>query len=396
MKALALAALALAACGSSGSNPADLAVPDLAAPQFLLSGTYAAEIQADLISDGGGGTLSIATLFKTFFTPSSDGTTATLSTNWEPCAVSLPGGLRVPYAYVLEPLQVSQAAAGTLSGKGDGAHWTGQPVTLPIGYCSTNPATDPVPAAGTAACPAHTVDQTNPCSIAGGARPCLFQTTDANGTHPGVPVTVSGMTPDADVLYVAARATFSVEGSLSLGGGEVNGTSTSGAIDWTVVACHLRAGGDCTPTQIAQLNAQRSAGELGGGIFRSHAQPAYYTCPLFNADVPDALTTFDPLDGGVNIDLGAASLSFANIEQDIERMGCATCHDRINGPGKLHLVYKPWSPELMRLNWQNLLPWTVPSTAGGLEGGRFVNGPAPVPPVMKQRWRSWISAGAPY
>lgn len=396
MTKLALAAVLAAACGSGGSAPADLAVPDLAAPQFLLSGTYAAELEADLVSDGGSGTLAIATLFKSFYTPSADGNSATISTNWEPCSVSLPGALRVPYSYVLEPLQVSQAMAGTLDMKGDGAHWTGQPVTLPIGYCSTSPATDPVPPAGTPLCPPHTADQSNPCSIAGGARPCLFQTTDGTGTHPGVPVAVSGMTPDADVLYVAAKVTFTVEGSLSFAGAEINGTSTSGALDWSVVACHLRAGGDCSAAQLAQLNAQRATGALASGPFRSHAQPAYYTCPLFNADIPDALTTFDPLDGGVNVDLGTHSLSFALIEQDIERMGCATCHDRFSGPNRLHLVYKPWTPELMRLNWKNLLPFTDPSTAHGLPGGRFVNGPAPVPPAMKQRWRSWIAAGAPF
>jgi hypothetical protein len=184
----------------------------------------------------------------------------------------------------------------------------------------------------------------------------VFQTNDGTNTYGGIPVTVSGMNSRRRRPLRRRQDHLRRRGTVDSATNEVNGMPTSASLDWTVIDCHIRGGNRCTPQHIAQLDAQKAQGTLSGGMYRSHVQPHYYTCPLYNADVPDSLTTFDPLDGGQNLDLGTPSRSFSLIEQDIERMGCATCHDRFTGPGQLHLVYWPWTPEIMRMNWQKLLP----------------------------------------
>lgn len=380
-------------CSSGGSAQPDLSANDLGIPpQFGLTGTFAGALEVNLAGDGGAATLELLTLIDAFDTPSSDGNTATVSALWHPCGVTLPGGLKVPYAYALEPLSITQQNAGMLDQRGD-ARFMGQPVTWAVGYCPYL-ASDPLPTAGATLCPAATPDQPNPCLLAP-QKPCVLRSTDAGGAvHPGVPVVASGLQPDADVLYVDAKITFAVDANLRAAS-QLEGAASSGELVWNVVGCHLRAGRDCTAAEAAALDAQKRTGAFESGTFRAHVQPQYYTCPLFLADPGDSVVTFDPLDGGIP-DGGLTRMSFQLVQDDLDAMGCPTCHDQFHAPGQLHLVYKPWSPEVLKLNYQNLLPWTAPSTAGGRVGGRFVNDPAPVPEWMTQRWLSWVAAGMPY
>jgi hypothetical protein len=384
----------VAGCGSNGGNASpDLSVPsDLATPQFELSGTYAGQLVAQANFDGGGiGTLTLDTLMVAFFTPSADGTTAGVSIDWHPCGVNLPGNLALPYAYVLEPLQVEVANAGTLSARGDGAQFTSTTTNVAVGWCPSMSASEPLPAVGAPLCPPPNGSDPNVCHYAT-QKPCVYQTTDATPTtYPGVPVQTSGLNPDADVIYVDLQLGYSVQATVTRD--QLTGTPTMVSATWNVLACHLRAGGSCSPTQVAQLNAQKPQLTFAGGTFKAHIQPQYYTCPLFMADVGDALNTFDPLDGGVP-DGGITGMSFPLIQRDLDAMGCATCHDDPDGPSRLHLVYKPWNQSLLRRNYEALLPFTKPSTAHGKLGGRFVNGKAPVPDWMKQRWINWVAAGA--
>jgi hypothetical protein len=386
--------LPIAACSGSqqGESP-DLSVAsDLLIPQFLLNGTYAAQLTAQASFDGGGsGTLTLDALLVAYSTPSDDPAVATVSADWHPCAVTLPGGLSVPYPFALEPLSISAADAGTLHGRGDGAQLSGMPTAVPIGWCGT--AGGGLPDATTPLCPPPDGNDPNVCHYAA-QKPCAFQTTDASNTvYPGVPVQATGLNPDADVLYIAAQLGYAVDATVGVH--ELDGHASTVSADWTVLACHLRAGGSCTPQQVAMLNAQKPQLTFGASTFQAQAQPQYFTCPQFTADVNAALSGTDPVDGGAP-DGAASGMSFSIVQHELDEMGCATCHDRIQGPGRLHLVYQPWTMALAQANYQAILPWTLPATAGGLPGGRFVNGPAPVPGWLKQRWIDWIAKGAPF
>jgi len=385
--------VALAGCSNPATPPSDMAVPDMATPQFELTGTYAGELTAQASFAGGGmGTLKIDSLAVAFYTPSSDGTTATISMDWHPCGITLPTGLSLPYAYALEPLSIAVQNGGTLSGPGDGAHFTSTTVSYGVGWCPSANG-DPLPTASAPLCPMPNGSDPNVCHYAT-QKPCVFQTTDAQSVvHPGIPVAVTGLTPDADILYVEVQLSYALKATVMLQ--TLDGMTTTTTAQWNVLGCHLRAGGSCTAAQTAMLDGQKPTLTFTGGTFKAHIQPQYYSCPLFMADVGGALVTFDPLDGGVP-DGGISGMSFHQIQRDLDAMGCATCHDDPDGPSRLHLVYKPWNETLVRRNYEALLPFTLPSTARGLAGGRFANGKAPVPPLMKQRWIDWAGAGAPY
>jgi hypothetical protein len=377
-----------AACGSSDKPPADLAVSDLSTPQFELDGTYAGQLTA---SFGSAGTLTLDSLMVAFYTDNNDGT-ATISADWHPCGINLPGALAVPYPYVLEPLSISQQNAGTLSGRGDGAQFTSSGTSVAVGWCPSANG-DPLADATAPLCPTPNGSDPNVCHYAP-QKPCVFQTSDASATvYHGVPVQVTGLTPDADVIYVDASLSFSFAATVTIDG--MTGTPSATSASWNILGCHLRAGGSCSPSQVMQLQSARPQLTFGGGTYKAHVQPQYYTCPLFMADVGDALQTFDPLDGGVP-DGGLSGMSFRQIQRDLDAMGCATCHDDPDGPSRLRLTYMPWNDELLRSNWEALRPFTLPSTSHGRAGGRFANGKAPVPDWMKQRWINWAAAGAPF
>jgi hypothetical protein len=322
-----------------------------------------------------------------------------MSMMWHPCSVGLPGALAVPYAGALESID-AQSSNGTLSGKGDGATYVQGPVAFAFGTCLSNPASDPLPD-GTSICPAPTDGANRPCDVA--QRGCAIPTTDANGqVWPGVPVMVpagSGLSPDPDVLYVTGRVIFSLQATVHADN-TLDGMSTAGTtVEWRVLACHLRgasgSAGACSAVQVAALNAQKPAITVESGTLVAHAQPQYYNCAQFNGNVEGSLSGAEMFDGGMP-DMPLSSMSFSDVQGDMDGLGCATCHDTFP-MGKMRLVFEPSTFAQLRQNYQQVLPWTAPDTMVGAPqpGGKFVH-QAPVPFGIRERWLSWIAAGAPF
>ena len=129
------------------------------------------------------------------------------------------------------------------------------------------------------------------------------------------------------------------------------------------------------------------------GTLRSHAQGAYFTCPQFLDNPEGAVTGTEVQDGGMP-DLPLGGMSFqGGIQSDIDERGCATggCHEVIDGPGKLHLIFRPRTADELLRNYNAVLPFTH----GDQPGGRFVN-QTPLPAPLRQRWIRWISDGERY
>lgn len=393
-------ALFAAACSSSKVKPADMSVADLATGNaYLLGGTYATRLRLSvgLHDDGGAqpsaGTLDELFILDSFTQPNMDGSAGVFGM-WHPCSVALPGPMLVPYPRALETID-TQTSNGELTGKGEGATYTQGPVAFAFGTCLANPATDPLPD-GSMICPAPTDGSNRPCNIS--QRGCAIPTTDMSGqTWPGVPVTVpagSGLALDPDVLYVAGRVIFSLTGTPHSGGG-LDGMTAATTIEWRVLACHLRSGATCTAAQVAEVDADKPVITVDSGTLLAHQQPSYYNCAQFNADVDGSLSGFEVFDGGVP-DMSLKSMSFSDVQSDMDALGCATCHDTFP-KGKMRIVYQPWTSEQIHDNYQAVLPWIAPTTMAGapMPGGRFVN-QAPVPFGVRERWLSWIAAGAPF
>jgi hypothetical protein len=390
MQYKALFALVLL-CGCGGGNDVgDMTPADAAPPSYLLFGTYAMRMQMTV----GAGTLDQIMIGNAFNTPNSDGTAA-VAVTWRPCAVTVGSNLQVPFAHVLE-LEQFQTTTGSLSGKGE-ATYVQPSVTVPFGACLSNAATDALPTDGTVKCPLPADPTKNPCAQTA-MRGCAITTVDASNVQwPGVPVPASGLTPDADVLYVDGRVSFALTGDVKQDANmsvTMSGSLSGGNVEWHILACHLRSGAACAATDVQTLNTNKPAFSFAGGTLEAHAQPQYFTCPQFLSAVDASLAGVEMFDGGPPDGLTGMSLTFSDVQSDMDALGCATCHDKFTSG--MHLVYSPWTQDLLQYNYQQVLPWTPSSTMlDGAAGGKFVN-TAPIPYPVRARWLQWIAEGAPF
>jgi hypothetical protein len=155
----------------------------------------------------------------------------------------------------------------------------------------------------------------------------------------------------------------------------------------------------CAANDVAAIEAAHPKITVTGGTIRSFEQQFYFNCAQLMSDPEGSLTGTEPppdggTDAGSSFDLGAASLSFSQIQKDMDEFGCPTCHQTMSGPGQLHLVLKPWTAELVRQNYLAVLPFTQPDPLMPLVGGRFVN-QVPMAPAVRARWLKWVEAGTP-
>ncbi len=390
-----------AGCSNSAPGGADGGAPlDLASKTINLTGMHATEVELDVSLQPPGsaattGTLTTLALWNAFQTPNPDGTVG-VTALWHPCSVPVPSMFAVDFNAALATYAGETLTNETLSSNVPGATLTQNAVPFLVGACVNHPATDPLPSDATNLCP---VGMNTLCD--GPGRGCVLQTKDATGTvWPGVPVAVSGFTPDIDTLYVSARVTFSLVTTPTADGSESNGAVSAGAYEWHILACHLRVGGACTASQVAALEAARPAVTITGGSVLTHYQPGYFTCPQFLSDPTGAVTGLEmfPPDGGTT-DGSTSTMSFSSVQSDLDWMGCATggCHETRTLPGQMHLVYHPATDALRRQNYEQSLPWTAAPMKNGqtLPGGRFTN-EVPLPSEMRARWIDWIANGMPY
>jgi hypothetical protein len=393
-------ALLAAGCSNAAHGGGDAGGgPDLAPPMINLTGMHASDVELAVTMQPAGGAATTGTLkalaqWNAFQTPNPDGTVG-VTALWHPCSVPVPSAFAVDYDAALATYAGTTLSNETLSSSMPGATLTQNTVPFVVGACVSHLATDPLPADATNLCP---VGMNTLCD--GPGRGCVLQTKDAAGTvWPGVPVPVSGLSPDVDTLYVSARVTFALSTMPTTDGSESNGAVSAGTYEWHILACHLRAGGACTAQQVAALEAAKPAVTVTGGSVRTHYQPGYFTCPQFLSDPVGAVTGLEmfPPDGGTTDAL--STMSFSSVQSDLDWMGCATggCHETRTAPGQMHLVYRPQTDALKLQNYQQSLPWTTAPMKNGsvLPGGRFTN-EVPLPADMHTRWVDWIGLGAPF
>ncbi len=380
--------LALAAgCGASGGGAHDLSA-DLSVTAINLTGKVASRLDFDLrLGDADAGAPSSMTVLGLWnadqlSTPSPSGGLE-VDSHWQLCQLTLPDGVDAPFDDAGLAYVNAYPTNGSLAGTADGSRFTQGLFAIVGGAALHTPTTDPLPDASAPVC--------GPSVSTG----CLVPN-HVSTNVPGIHVTATGLTPDADELYIDFRLdlAFSATASFDF---TVDGMVDQASLDWHVLSCHLRAGSPCTPADIAALEANKPPLHITSGTVKSHQQGFYFDCPEFLADPVGAVTGNElPLDGSAPDGATAtASVSFADVEQDMDAQGCATCHEAIDGANKLHLTFRPWTVDLLQQNYQAVLPWTAASTMGGLAGGRFVN-QTPIPAPMRDRWLAWIAAGAPY
>jgi hypothetical protein len=294
---------------------------------------------------------------------------------WELCDLPLPGLTDVPLQY-LDP----SIAYGTakLTGRTDGIGAEFPTMSFVLGARLKDPINDPLPSDGKTPC-SDTV--TTGCVIP-----------DMTTMLPGVAIPAEGLDPDVDLVYLDYRVRFAASYVFSLDA--VDGTVSGFSVESHVLACHLRAGADCAPADVAKLEAAHAQIATAKVTARNHIQGFYFTCPQLLADPEGSVTGVENL-----VDAGVADLvitvppTFSNaIQDDLDSRGCATggCHETFTGPQMMHLTYKPDSAGRMQ-NYQQVLPWTM----GQPTGGRFVN-EVPLPPDMRDRWLTWIANGKPF
>ena len=237
---------------------------------------------------------------------------------------------------------------------------------------------DPLPEAPTAQCKSD------------GDTGCV--TLDALSGRPGFPLRIAGG-GTYDQVFIDLRVQLALTGVFAQEG-VLRGKIPTAAIESHVLACHLRGGADCSADEVARLEATHPRITVTGGTMRWRATGFYVTCPAFEDDPETYLQGVVPLDGGAADIKGASEGTFSTmIQSDLDQRGCATfgCHDAIQGPGKMHLAFRPGSLDAMRKNYQAVLPFIT----GDAPGGRFVN-QVPLPAEMRARWLDWIGRGAPY
>jgi hypothetical protein len=377
---LALAAIAAGCGGSNGVEPLDLAMP--AGPAINLTGLWASQLELHA-SDGATWPIYAVWAASESSLPTS-GETHEVDTTWELCSLKLPNRLSVPYDDAGLAQLTWWPPPGSIVGAGDGSPFTQPPAALVGGAHLTDPLHDALPTG---------------VVCAGGVTTGCISRNVMTG-EPGVRVPASGLTPDADVLYVEFRLQFAFGATVNVANESLNGDLAGASLESRVVGCHLRSGAPCGPSEVAALQAAQPSVSFTGGAIRSHMQGSYFTCTQLLADPEAALTGRDPrLDGGMQPDAGVGTASYPLIQGDVDFMGCATggCHEQRTAPGQMHLVFQPATDALRRQNWQQVLPWTSGPARDGqlLPGGRFVN-EVVLPSELRARWLDWIAGGASY
>lgn len=338
-------------------------------------------------SDGGAAvpsSLEIDALWSALQT--GNGPSWEVDSSWQLCSLPLPG---MQAAYDEQGLATifGKANLGVLMGNSDGSRLL-QPTFPVIGGAKLGgaPLTDPLPTASAPVC-SDTVTSN-----------CLYIPTIGGvpvATTPGVQMTVTDTSLPADKMWIDFRLQLGLDVTAKLDG-TLNGAVTNAAVEYHVIGCHMRGGAMCTPSQVAAMEAARPAITFASATVRSHAQGGYFSCPQFLGNTEGAVTGIElQPDAGVPGDLGTMSLSWSTIQDDMDQLGCASCHQSFVAPGEMNVVLKPWTPDLVRRNYDMVLPYTRANTMRGLAGGRFVN-QTPLPAAVRQRWLSWIDQGAPF
>ncbi len=300
---LASVTTALSGCGGSGGGSADAAADaavaaslDLAgmagdaqsSPPFDVTGTWATRFGVAVTADYGNGRVeqsSAAVLAMWNMLEAQGGSPHKLDAVWLPCALPIPGLGVLPYKS-LEAFQV-RSDDGAVTDADDGESLAQPSATLIIGAYLSQPDSAPLPD-GNVLCSG---DLTNDCVVP-----------DERSGLPGAAIVTQGLTPDADNVFVVARFKFAA-GALAHPDGSVGGHVASASLETRVLACHLRGGGTCAPSDVAKIQAAMPKVTLAGDALVGHTQGLYFTCPQFLDDPQGAVSGTEVLDGGAG-DLG--------------------------------------------------------------------------------------------
>ena len=292
------------------------------------------------------------------------------------CDLPLPGLVDVP-TQILNNFPLKAHSASITSAMRDAAFQ--QPtVALVLGAKLADPLSDALPTDGTKPCSATV---TSGCVVP-----------DTVTHRPGLGIDVTGAIRDMQYLFIDLRVRFAFD-AVAPGDATLSGKAKMVSVEAHVLDCQHADGTSCTAQEIAQLEKQQAPLALTDGRLRSHAQGPYFTCPQFLDNPEGAVTGTEVQDGGMP-DLPLGGMSFqSGIQSDIDERGCATggCHEVIDGPGKLHLIFRPRTADELLRNYEAVLPFTH----GDQPGGRFVN-QTPLPEPLRQRWIRWISDGQRY
>ena len=301
--------------------------------------------------------------------------------SWLVCGAPIAGLAQIPIeVFNMFPTKV---ATGMPSGSGgDRLSFTQPDMAVVLGARLADPAHDALPADGSVICADKT--QTG-CVIA-----------DPISHQPGVAVRVSGLTPDVDLIYFDFRLRFSLSATLGVDG-KLDGTVGAPSLEAHVLGCELAATqANCSPADVARLEAQRWSLSLLPGQLRSHAQGPYFSCPQFEMDADGAVNGTEVLDGGVT-DSGLGKMSWVEIQTDLDERGCATggCHEAFSRPDQMKLIFRPRGVAELQANYQSALPWAHSGAPPGTPGGALVN-QVPLPAAVRARWLRWIEQGSPF
>jgi hypothetical protein len=94
-----------------------------------------------------------------------------------------------------------------------------------------------------------------------------------------------GSAPSADKLYLSSRTVVSLDGKLT-SCADVAGTAKIAFFDSHVVGCHVKNGGDCTPSQIDFVDQSRTLYKITGATFTAKKIADDATCADARAALP--------------------------------------------------------------------------------------------------------------
>jgi hypothetical protein len=96
---------------------------------------------------------------------------------------------------------------------------------------------------------------------------------------------IFGSAPSADRLYLSSRTIVSLEGKLT-GCNDVAGTAKISFFDSHVVGCHVRNGGECTPSQTDFVDQSRTLYKITGATFTAKKIADNASCADARAALP--------------------------------------------------------------------------------------------------------------
>jgi hypothetical protein len=157
----------------------------------------------------------------------------------------------------------------------------GAPLTLPVeatllGLQMTNPVTDPWPAS---AADVQAVDMDRD------KMPGVTALVKTGAAYRDLPVAAALTPARADALYMALRSVASLTSPLANCVRASGGASVT-ALDSHVLGCHLAAGGECSASQAAFADANRTVFTVTSANFQAAKLTGPATCPAVRAAVP--------------------------------------------------------------------------------------------------------------